>query len=165
MKLLIHCQTSIFVPLKFGNGCHLISLYWEHDYLSLLGSKLIFVSKRGPWRWWWSEVLWINEEITESHNGEPGNLPYRIFLWGITVHSHHCTQGHNTVWLVLWGMIQVTSFDGCFCPVLSSFLCMYDLVSLHELRAISAGSHSHQGMPNPMTQTHHNITTNTNFNV
>ena len=39
MKLFIHSQMDIL--LKFGNGS---------NYLSMLGLKLIHVSKRGPWR-------------------------------------------------------------------------------------------------------------------
>ena len=66
MKLFVHSQTSTVQPLKFHP-----TLYWACGYLSMLGLKLIHVSKRGPYgvlcvvhykaglfsssvlRWWW----------------------------------------------------------------------------------------------------------------
>ena len=45
VKLLIHSQTST-VPLKYGTKYFHHTLYWAHDYIFVLGSKLIHVSKR-----------------------------------------------------------------------------------------------------------------------
>ena len=48
MNVLIHCQTSTAQPLKFGNWQVISShIYNGCDYLSLLGLRLIHVSKRG----------------------------------------------------------------------------------------------------------------------
>ena len=47
MKLLIHFQTSTVQLLMFGmDKWFHTTLYWAPDYLSMLGLKLIHVSKR-----------------------------------------------------------------------------------------------------------------------
>ena len=49
MKLLIHSQTSTVQPLPFGTDKSFhTTLYDRYNYLSVLGFKLIHVSKRGP---------------------------------------------------------------------------------------------------------------------
>ena len=50
MKLLVHSQTSVVQPFKFGNG-QVISSHTSYNrchYLSTLGLKLNHFSKRGP---------------------------------------------------------------------------------------------------------------------
>ena len=49
MKLRVHSQTSTVQSLKFGNGYMLSShIYWACDYISMLRSNLIHVSKTEP---------------------------------------------------------------------------------------------------------------------
>ena len=49
MKLLIHSQTSMVKPLKFGNWLVISSdVYKGCNYLSMPGLKLIHASKSGP---------------------------------------------------------------------------------------------------------------------
>ena len=57
MKLIIQTQTSTVLPLNLElNEKFHSTLYWAYDYLSMLGSKLRHVSKRGSRRWSYSET-------------------------------------------------------------------------------------------------------------
>ena len=50
MNLHIYSKISTALPLTFGNGSIISWFYWACDSWSMLGSsKLIRVSKRGPW--------------------------------------------------------------------------------------------------------------------
>ena len=66
MKLLIHSQSSKVQPLNFGNG-------WISNFLSMLGLKLIHVSKRGV-----ATVDWMRL----SHGRYSENLEEIVYhLW------------------------------------------------------------------------------------
>ena len=50
------CLRVIFLSLINGYYYH-PTLYWTCDYVSMLGLKLMFVSKRGHWEWTWTDIV------------------------------------------------------------------------------------------------------------
>ena len=84
MKLIIHSQTSTVQMLKVENGIsNFISLNWVYDYLSILGSKLIHVSRRGPMQSF--EVLDTDSSYISVNTLRPRqngrHFPDDIFKW------------------------------------------------------------------------------------
>ena len=49
MKLIIHSQISMAVPMMFGNVYVIPSYTYGCNNLPMLGLKLIHVNKGGPW--------------------------------------------------------------------------------------------------------------------
>ena len=48
MKLLLYSQISTVQQIKFGNGSEIsFSLYWAHEYLLMLGFKIVYVIEKG----------------------------------------------------------------------------------------------------------------------
>ena len=59
MKLFIHFRNSNVAPCKFEDGYVIPhTLFDGLNYFSMLGLKLIYVSKRGPW-WLVNSLKWV----------------------------------------------------------------------------------------------------------
>ena len=97
MKQLIHSQTSMFAPLKCGNGWVILSrtLYWMYVQ-SILGLRLIYVSKRGPGRYK------PNLELVNV------KLKSKIYIWKHSLRNFpnvNTTRPH-------WWLVSILSSNG-----------------------------------------------------
>ena len=102
-EILIHCQTSMVVPLKFGNGW--INLFHTFDngcnHLSMLGLKLNHVSKRDPW--WVLTPIDMDVRWSYSHNKVPLLTRYSIYKdFGGMLFFHCSITTHDIINCFWW---------------------------------------------------------------
>ena len=92
MKLLIHSQTSMVAPLKFGNGFH-PTFFQQCGYLSTLGFKSIHVSKRCP-----DAIYVLSLQLTQfkQYGVFTEHVNQKLFL-GL-LYWHHEVQSQQHIW-------------------------------------------------------------------
>ena len=79
MKLFIHFRNSNVTPCKFGEGYVIPPILYDgFNNFSMLGLKLIYVSKRGPW---W--LVWILKGVTIGLNS---------WLWSVIHQANTCSN-------------------------------------------------------------------------
>ena len=88
MKWLIHSWTSSVDPLTFENGWVNPTLYWSSDYLSMLGFKLIHVSKRGVWHATYCNMMVVDVLVSTQKRTQDIRIHFAD-ITGVLV-SHVC---------------------------------------------------------------------------